>query len=205
MFSKEIENKIHQLFEDMYKKTSEISETSFSTTEASERIMNYVSSRLSSDIEGYVVDLYSVFIDSLKKEEFFLDANNLNALYHLNLRDKILTTYRFDIKNLESYQKGIDYKEINRVYSSLGVAAGTFAIGGILKFALSSLIGIPFVVVIAGALAAACYTYFSSPRREKTKFNTSVKKFLIEMEDEVLNWFVDIEIFMNDQIRMLYK
>ena len=114
MFSKEIENKIHQLFEDMYKKTGEISDTTFSTSEASERIMNYVSSRLSSDIEGYVVDLYSVFIDSLKKEEFFLDANNLNALYHLNLRDKILTTYRFDIKNLESYQKGIDYKEINK-------------------------------------------------------------------------------------------
>ena len=129
----------------------------------------------------------------------------MNALYHLNLMDKILTTYRFDIKNLESYQKGIDYKEINRVYSSLGIAAGTFAIGGILKFALSAVIGIPFVVIIAGALAAACYTYFSSPSREKTKFNESVKKFLMEMEEEVLNWFVDIEVFMNDQIRTLYK
>ena len=78
MFSKEIENKIHQLFEDMYKKTGEISDTAFSTSEASERIMNYVSSRLSSDIEGYVVDLYSVFIDSLKKEEFFLDECTLS-------------------------------------------------------------------------------------------------------------------------------
>lgn len=52
MFSKEIENKIHQLFEDMYKKTGEISDTAFSTSEASERIMNYVSSRLSSDIDN---------------------------------------------------------------------------------------------------------------------------------------------------------
>lgn len=76
----------------------------------------------------------------------------------------------------------------------------------ILKFAISSAVNIPFAVIIAGAVAAACAAYLKIvPEKNKKEFRRAVNKFLNDLENDILNWFVDVEIFFESQVRTLYK
>ena len=86
-----------------------------------------------------------------------------------------------------------------------GVAAGTLALGGILKFALSSSIGIPFPIIIAGALVAACAAYFAIPTKNRKDYKKAVDKFLHDLENDILDWFVEVEVYFDRQVRNLYR
>ena len=79
------------------------------------------------------------------------------------------------------------------------------ALGGILKFALSKVIGIPFVIVIAGAVVAACAAYFAVPTRNLKEYKKAIDKFLCDLENDILDWFVDVEVYFDEQVRTLYK
>ena len=77
--------------------------------------------------------------------------------------------------------------------------------GGILKFAISGAVNIPFAVIIAGAVAAACAAYFKIvPKKNKKEFRRAVNKFLNDLENDILNWFVDVENFFESRVRTLY-
>ena len=118
---------------------------------------------------------------------FFKDPEHLNAFYRLGLREKLDEKYHFDVRSLSSYQKGIDFKEINKLYASAGAAAGTLALGGILKFSLASVISIPFAIIIAGAIAVALAAYLKAvPDINKKRFNQAVEKYLDDMEQDIL-------------------
>ena len=205
MYNKELEKQLHELFVDLEKKAEKIASEARTNTEATERIMRLVSGSVSAEAEGYMVDMYANLVEKIKSDEYFKNPEKLNAFYRLNLRSTINEKYQFDIENLDAYKKGIEYKEINQLYTTAGVAAGTLAVGGILKYALSGVVGIPFVVVIAGALVAACATYFSVSTRNRNEYKKAVGKFLHDLENEILNWFVDIEIYFDEQVRTLYR
>jgi len=205
LYNKELEKQAHTLFRELVVKTEEIIASSRTNTDATERIMRLVSSTVSAEAEGYMIDLYASLVDKVKEEEFFKDPEHLNAFYRLNLRDDLNAKYQFSIDSIDAYKKGIQYKEINSIYASVGAAVGTLAVGGILKFALSSVVNIPFVVVIAGALVAACAAYFAIPTRNKKEYKRAVDSFLSDLENEILDWFVDVEVYFDEKVRTLYK
>lgn len=205
MCNKELKKHLHDLFIGLKSESDKIALESRTNTEATEKIMRIVSRTLSSAAEGYLVDIYSCLVKKIKQEDYFKNPHNLNAFYELNLRTELSEKYQFNIEDIDAFKKGIEYKEINRLYTAAGAAAGTLALGGILKFALSSVVGIPFAVVIAGAVVAACATYFVVPTRNRNEYKKAVGKFLNELESDILDWFVDIEVYFNERVRTLYK
>lgn len=205
MYNKELEKQVHALFNELKSKSISIASEARTNTDATERIMRLVSSTISAEAEGYMVDMYAGLVEKIKTEEFFMNPENLNAFYRLNLRDEMNEKYQFNIENIDAYKSGIEYKDVNQIYTTVGAAAGTLALGGILKFALSTVIGIPFVIVIAGALVAACAAYFAVPTRNRREYKKAVDKFLNDLENDILDWFVDIEVYFDEQVRTLYK
>lgn len=205
MHNKELEKQAHGLFRELKTKANNIASEARTNTEATERIMRLVSSTISAEAEGYMVDMYACLAEKIKSEDFFKDPDNLNAFYRLNLRDGLNEKYQFHIEDIDAYKKGIEYKDINQLYAAAGVAAGTLALGGILKFALSKVIGIPLVIVIAGVVVTACAAYFTVPTRNRREYKKTVDKFLVDLENDILDWFVDVEVYFDEQVRTLYK
>lgn len=205
MYNKELEKQVHELFKELKAKANNIASEARTNTDATERIMRLVSSTISAEAEGYMVDMYACLVEKIKSEDFFKNPENLNAFYRLNLRDGLNEKYQFNIEDIDAYKNGIEYKDINQLYAAAGAAAGTLALGGILKFALSKVIGIPFVIVIAGAVVAACAAYFAVPTRNRKEYKKAVDKFLCDLENDILVWFVDVEVYFDEQVRTLYK
>mgnify|MGYP003098820492 CR=1 FL=1 len=205
MYNKELEKQVHELFKELKAKANNIASEARTNTDATERIMRLVSSTISAEAEGYMVDMYACLVEKIKSEDFFKNPENLNAFYRLNLRDGLNEKYQFNIEDIDAYKNGIEYKDINQLYAAAGAAAGTLALGGILKFALSKVIGIPFVIVIAGAVVAACAAYFAVPTRNRKEYKKAIDKFLCDLENDILDWFVDVEVYFDEQVRTLYK
>ena len=204
LFNKELEQQVHLFFKELTSKIDNTIAISRTNIEATERIMRQVSSSVSSEVEGYMIDLYSLLVDKVKKDEFFKDPEHLNAFYRLNLREDLNNKYQFDIESIDAYKKGIQYKEINNIYTTVGAAAGTLTVGGILKYALTSVINIPFVVVIAGAIAVACFAFFTISKQNRKEYKIAVNRFLSDLENSILDWFVDIEVYFDKQVKTLY-
>ena len=205
MYNGELTNELHKVFVELKEKSSSIILDSKNYTACMESIGEMVSARLAAECEGYVIDLYSDLAERISDEEFFKNPEHLNAFYRLGLREKLDEKYHFDVKSLSSYQKGIDFKEINKLYASAGAAAGTLALGGILKFSLASVISIPFAIIIAGAIAVALAAYLKAvPDINKKRFNQAVEKYLDDMEQDILNWLTEIDCYLEEQVRGLY-
>lgn len=205
MYNTELKNEIHIMFQELAAKAKEITDTSRTSQMATERISKVVSSKVAAEIEGYIVDMYTYLVAKIKEDEYFKDPEHLNAFYRLNLREELNNRYHFEVESLDSYKKGIEFKEVNKLYAAAGVAAGTLAVGGILKFAISGLICIPIAVIIAGAVIAGIATYFSVPEKNKKKYNQAVNKFLNDMENEILDWLTEVENYFDSRVRSLYK
>lgn len=193
------------MFAELQKRTMKIASEAKTNTEATERIMRIVSGTISSEAEGYMVDMYACLVEKIKNEEFFQNPENMNAFYRLNLREDLNEKYQFNIESIDAYKRGIEYKEVNQLYVAAGAAAGTLALGGILKFALSSSIGIPFPIIIVGALVAACAAYFAIPTKNRKDYKKAVDKFLHDLENDILDWFVEVEVYFDRQVRNLYR
>lgn len=206
MYNSELTNELHKVFVELKEKSSSIILGSKNYNACMESISEMVSARLAAECKGYVVDLYYDFAERISDEEFFKDPEHLNAFYRLGLREKLDEKYHFDVKPLNSYQKGIDFKEINKLYASAGAAAGTLALGGILKFSLASVISVPFAIIVAGAIAVALAAYLKAvPDINKRKFNQAIEKYLDDMEQDILNWLTEIDCYLEEQVRTLYK
>lgn len=205
MYNNELEKEIRSMIQELAVKAKEITENSSSTQIATERICDTVSSRVAAESEGYIVDMYNSLVSKIKADELFQDSERLNAFYRLNLREKLNDKYHFEVESLDAYKKGIEFKEINKLYAAAGAAAGTLAVGGILKFAISGLIDIPIAVIIAGAVIAGVAIYFSVPEINKKEYYRAINKFLNDMENEILDWLTEVEIYFNNQVRSLCK
>ena len=204
-YNEKINQNLDAFFIKLENNAQEIIETTPSFSLASERIMNMVSSKLTTECEGYIYDLYFILADKIKKEKYFQDPVHLNAFYRLNLKEDINDKYHFEINSVNAYKKGIHYKEINKLYTSVGAAAGTFAVGGILKYSISSVLTIPFTVLIAGAAAAAFSTYCKVvPEKNEEAFLEAVKEFLNNLKKDITNWLNDIEDYFNNRVKSLY-
>ena len=203
MYNKELELQIDELFSELYKKVDEIIVTSKTYKTALERITNTIASIVATESEGYIVDLYTSLVDDIKKDDYFKNPNHLNDFYRLNLREELNEKYNFEITSLDSYKKGIEFDEINNLYATAGAAAGTLAVGGILKFAISGIVNIPFIVIIAGAVGAALVVNKAIIIQNKKEFKIVVDKFLKDMEHEIIDWLNDVADYFQSRVNSL--
>lgn len=205
MYNSELKKEIHIMFQELSVKAKEIVDTSRTSQMATERISEAVASRVTAESEGYIVDMYTCLVAKIKADEYFKDPEHLNAFYRLNLREKLNDRYHFEVESLDAYKKGIEFEEVNKLYAAAGATAGTLAVGGILKFAISGLIHIPVAVIIAGAVIAGVAAYFSVPEKNKKMYKCAVSKYLNDMENEILEWLTEVESYFDSQVRSLYK
>lgn len=205
MYNSELKKEIHIMFQELSVKAKEIVDTSRTSQMATERISEAVASRVTAESEGYIVDMYTCLVAKIKADEYFKDPEHLNAFYRLNLREKLNDRYHFEVESLDAYKKGIEFEEVNKLYAAAGATAGTLAVGGILKFAISGLIHIPVAVIIAGAVIAGVAAYFSVPEKNKKMYKRAVSKYLNDMENEILEWLTEVESYFDSQVRSLYK
>lgn len=201
----ELRNAVHKMFNELSKKANEIAENCGAGDMAIDEISKMVSSKVSAESKGYIVDMYANLVSKIKEDDYFKDPKKLNDFYRLNLRGQLNEKYNFDIKLKNAYEKGIKFKDINKLYVAAGSAAGTLAIGGILKFAISDTIGIPISIIIAGAVIVGISSYLICSKKNKQNFHQAINKYLKDMENEILNWLVEIEDYLNRQVRTIYK
>ena len=123
---------IKELFATMNAEVEKMVQNSFSSDKATTDIMEYVSGRIASATRGYMSTLYSSLSAETLKEPIFQNVDNANAFYDLELDKKIVDSYKFDSKDSVVFQKGLDVREINRVYATAAAGVGTAAVGGIL-------------------------------------------------------------------------
>lgn len=201
---------IKELFSTMNAEVEKIVQNSFSSDKATTDIMEYVSGRIASATRGYMSTLYSSLSAETLKEPIFQNVDNANAFYDLELDKKIVDSYKFDSKDSVLFQKGLDVREINRVYATAVAGVGTAAVGGILLGVLSGVVDIPVVGIIAGAivagLAGSGVTYYKIvPDINKQRFMEVVKSFMADLEEEMYKWVDGVVSYYDKQVAELKK
>ena len=210
MLDNNVKRQIEQLFIKLNAEVSDIMKSPLSTAEMTDSIMKYISSSLASASQSFITDIYSSLSEQTLNEDIFQSAANANKFYDLGIRERLEDTYMFEVKDLKTYMKGIDYKEINRVYSSVAVGVGTTALSGILMGTLLSGLNIPIAILIAGSLllglAGAGITYGKIiPAKNKANYITAVKKFMSNLKNELLIWVDKVIEFYDKEVNELKK
>ena len=127
---------IHLLFEEMNQEVNGILTSSRTAEQATNAILDYVPEKVATAAEGYMIDLYKVLSNKTLSETIFQEAANANRFYELQLRQKITTAYRFDVKDLQEYIKGRSFDEVNTLFSTAVAGLG----GGLVSGALLGLL-----------------------------------------------------------------
>lgn len=174
-----------------------------SPNNSTKRISNLVATKLSVKSWEYISDMYFYLESEIEKDEFFKDSKHMNRFYRLNLRDELNEKYRFDVDSSMTYKNGVDFEEINKLYVTASAVAGTTALGGILKFAMSGAINIPIALIIAGAVVAGVTAYFKVTEKNKKKYEQAVEEYLDDMEKEVLDWLDEVERYFRSRVASL--
>ena len=186
---------IDEIFLDLKKESYEVFNLSSNIDIISKKIIDKISLDLTIKSKMLITDLYSEMSKRTLASREFEDIERKSKFYETNIKKEIFEKYKFQVTNK------IDYKEANKLYTSLGMAAGTMAIGGILKYVLQNNINIPFIVIICGAIMAFGVTYFSKPSADKRNLEKAVDEFLDKTKKEFIAWFDEIEEYYNRRVR----
>lgn len=201
---------IKELFQTMRVETDKMIATSPSSKKATEDIMTYVAGTVAAESRGYITTLYSALSEETLKEPFFVDVDHSNLFFEMQLDNKILKAYKFDINDLPELEGGINFREINRTYATAAAGVGTAAVGGILLGVLSGTIDIPIIGIIAGAvligLVGAGVTYGKVvPDMNKLRFSQATHQFLSDLETEMYHWVDGIVDYYNKEVEEFKK
>ena len=186
---------IDEIFLDLKKESYEVFNLSSNIDIISKKIIDKISLDLTIKSKMLITDLYSEMSKRTLASREFEDIERKSKFYETNIKKEIFEKYKFQVTNK------IDYKEANKLYTSLGMAAGTMAIGGILKYVLQNNINIPFIVIICGAIMAFGVTYFSKPSADKRNLEKAVDEFLDKTKKEFIAWFDEIEKYYNKRVK----
>jgi hypothetical protein len=189
------EKDIDEIFLDLKKESYEVFNLSSNIDIISKKIIDKISLDLTIKSKMLITNLYSEMSKRTLASEEFEDIERKSKFYETNIKKEIFEKYKFQVTNK------IDYKEANKLYTSLGMAAGTMAIGGILKYVLQNNINIPFIVIICGAVMAFGATYFLKPSANKKKLEKAVDEFLDKTKKEFIAWFNEIKEYYNRRVR----
>ncbi len=189
------EEDIDEIFLDLKKESYEVFNLSSNIDIISKKIIDKISLDLTIKSKMLITDLYSEMSRKTLLSKEFEDIERMSKFYEIDIQNEILEKYKFKVTNK------IDYKEANRLYTSLGMAAGTMSIGGILKYVLQNHINIPFIVIICGAFIAFGATYFLKPSANKRNLEKAVDEFLDKTKKEFIAWFDEIEKYYNKRVK----
>lgn len=184
-----------EIFLDLKKESYEVFNLSSNIDIINKKIIDKISLDLTIKSKMLITDLYSEMSKRTLASKEFEDIERKSKFYETNIKKEILEKYKFQVTNK------IDYKEANKLYTSLGMAAGTMAIGGILKYVLQNNINIPFIVIICGAFIAFGATYFLKPSVNKKNLEKAVDEFLDKTKKEFIAWFDEIEKYYNKRVK----
>ena len=190
-----INKNIDNIFSDLKKESYKLFNLSSNIDSVSKKIADKISLDLTVKSKMLITDLYSEMSKKTLLSEEFEDIERKSKFYETDIKKEILEKYKFKVTNK------IDYKEANKLYTSLGMAAGTMALGGILKYVLQNHINIPFIVIICGAIVASGVTYFSKPSADKRNLEKAVDEFLDKTKKEFIAWFDEIEKYYNKRVK----
>jgi len=140
-------------------------------------------------------DMYTEL--SKKVVDSISDIATQNRFYEVNLRQEIFDKYSFT-----TIDKSIDFKELEVIFTSTLVGAGTAAIGGILVFSLSPTSKtLPIALVVAASVCAFCLSYLKvTPDINKTKFRRAVNEYLNEQKMSYIEWVDEVEHYFNNRV-----
>lgn len=201
MYSKTLEPKVNLMFAEISERVSEIIIAEYSLKAACEEIVKYVASetttRSRTMLSDMCYELYKQVVDSMP------DASMRNRFRNVDVEQEISGKYNFAIPS-----NPIDFREANRVYTSLAAGAGTSVIGGLLVYALApDAPKIPSAIVVAASISAFCLSYFKvTPNVSKSNFKAAVNRYLSDAKISYLAWFDEVEHYYNkraDEIRRL--
>lgn len=209
MYNNRTKEYINGMFVDINSEINKIIKNSPNNDVATQQIMEVASSKITSSIQGYMIDIYSDLSKETLAEPIFQSAENANKFYALNLRQQISQAYQFDIQDLRAYTKGISYKEISKAYVVAVSSVGSAAVGGVLLGVLSGLVQLPMVVVIAGAIACGIaggvVAISKTNSINKERYVSSVNSFMIGLKNDLIKWVDDVITFYNQKVNELKK
>lgn len=198
---------IHLLFEEMNREVKSILIFSHTADQATNAILDYVPEKVATAAEGYMIDLYKVLSNQTLSETVFKEAANANKFYELQLRQKITTAYRFDVKDLQEYIKGKSFDEINSIYSTAIAGVGGALVSGVLLGVLSGTVDhIPVVGIIVGAILvglASAGIYNGASKIKKKDYCKAVQSFMADLEEELIKWVDSVIDFYNSKVEEL--
>jgi len=201
-----INESIDNIFSALQEKADKMLNVSENLNEITQNIIHVVSEELTTQSRTLIVDLYSVLSQETLNQPEFQDMEHKSMFYLADIRGLIYDKYVFDETVMESLQEGISVQEINKTYTSIAAAAGTAAVGGVLKYVLSTRVNIPIVLIFIGAMTAFCISYFKvTPEINKTSFHKAVSIFLKEIRNEYKVWFEEIEQYYHQKVQELIE
>lgn len=186
---------IDEIFLYLKKESYELFNLSSNIDSISKKIIDKITLDLTIKSKMLITDIYSDMSKKTLASKEFEDIERKSKFYETNIKKEILEKYKFQVTNK------IDYKEANKLYTSLGIAAGTMTLGGILKYVLQNHINIPFIIIICGAFIAFGVVYFLKPSEDKRSLEKSVDEFLDKTKKEFIAWFDEIERYYNKRVK----
>ena len=189
------EKDIDEIFLDLKKESYEVFNLSSNIDIINKKIIDKISLDLTIKSKMLITDLYSEMSKRTLASKEFEDIERKSKFYETNIKKEIFEKYKFQVTNK------IDYKEANKLYTSLGMAAGTMALGGILKYVLQNHINIPFIVIICGAVMVFGASYFLKPSANKKNLEKAVDEFLDKTKEEFIKWFDEIKEYYNKRVK----
>ncbi len=195
------------LFNEMNEEVEKILRDSHNSNQATATLLDYVPEKIAMAAEGYMIDLYQSLSEKTLSEDIFQDATNANKFYALQLRQKISTAYRFDVKDLQEYIEGKSFDEINKLYTNVAIGVGGALVGGVLLGLLSgTVVHIPVVGIIAGAILTGLVSYgvsLNSSNTKKKDYSNAVRSFMADLEEELNEWVDGVIAFYEKNVNDL--
>ena len=203
MYSKTIKPKVAAMFGDLRSKAFSIVNEAASSNEAIDNVTKLVSSELATCSKSIMSDMLFDLTDSLMETDFFADIVRQNRFSEINLRQEILSKYQFTASTSMSYEEASKAMQAIKVGGATLVIGGAAEVGVVLisGLSLSSLVPIPIGILIVASIGAAMTEYLAfAPARSRKALAEALDKYLIETQQQFLNWFDEVERYFNMRV-----
>ena len=203
MYSKTIKPKVAAMFGDLRSKAFSIVNEAASSNEAIDNVTKLVSSELATRSKSIMSDILFDLTDSLMETDFFADIVRQNRFSEINLRQEILSKYQFTASTSMSYEEASKAMQAIKVGGATLVIGGAAEVGVVLisGLSLSSLVPIPIGILIVASIGAAMTEYLAfAPARSRKALAEALDKYLIETQQQFLNWFDEVERYFNMRV-----
>lgn len=203
MYSKTIKPKVAAMFGDLRSEAFSIVNEAASSNEAIDNVTKLVSSELATRSKSIMSDMLFDLTDSLMETDFFADIVRQNRFSEINLRQEILSKYQFTASTSMSYEEASKAMQAIKVGGATLVIGGAAEVGVVLisGLSLSSLVPIPIGILIVASIGAAMTEYLAfAPARSRKALAEALDKYLIETQQQFLNWFDEVERYFNMRV-----